>query len=253
MRKDPKQVTNDKLNRGPILAAIAATGIMLASGVAFNAMAARLGTRATALAIAPAVLASFPAQIGNWTGEEVPLDEAIAEKTDADAHISRRYTRDDTGESVYLYVACGVDWEMMFHRPDVCYPANGWATVGRSARDLPLRDGAALPCSIFRFARGEFEAQEMIVLYYCIADGRLYNDVSLLRSRVWGVLGAVEHLVQVQIVPSSGGFSTGDSLITIASEFATDSAASIAELSRHIQERQDADGHHGFQEEGDCS
>jgi EpsI family protein len=183
-------------------------------------------------------------QIGSWTGEEVPLDEAIAEATDADAHISRQYSHQNGLESVSLYVAWGAYWEMMYHRPEVCYPAHGWTLADRHSMELKISNGTKLPCNVFRFSRGELDKREKVVLYYVIADGRTYRDVSLLRSRIWGVFATVDQMAQVQIVASLEGTLTTDSMVRIVSNFAVESASSIARLfedaaeDRHSDEEQ---------------
>ena len=184
----------------------------------------------TGLLISPETLEGLPVQIGGWTGREVPLDETIVERTDTDAHINRQYSRHDGRESVALYVASGSTWEMMFHRPEVCYPASGWTLIDGDALELPVHNGMTLPCSIFRFSRGELQTREVVVLYYCIADGLPYSNISLLRSRVWGALAAVDRFAQVQIVVSSGGILTTDAMIRTVSDFAVESASSIAQL-----------------------
>jgi EpsI family protein len=204
--------------------------MMLVSGVAFHTLVARVGGSVTGLPIAPETLEGFPTQLGGWTGQDVPLDETIAEKTDADAHINRQYSRHNGRDSVRLYVAYGGTWEMMLHRPEVCYPGSGWTLIDGDLLELPIDNGMRLPCSIFRFSQGELQTREMVVLYYCIADGRTYSNISLLRSRLWGALAAVDRFAQVQIVVSSGGVLTSDAMIGIVSDFAVESASSIAQL-----------------------
>lgn len=183
-----------------------------------------------ALPISPEALEGFPMQIGGWTGKDVPMDETIAGKTDADAHINRQYSRHNGRESIELYVAYGSSWEMIFHRPEVCYPANGWTLVDHNVMELPVSNDMKLPCSIFHFSHGEWQTREVVVLYYCFADGLTYSNVSLLRSRVWGALAAVDRFAQVQIVVSSEGILTSDAMIRIVSDFAVESASSIAQL-----------------------
>ena len=241
MSRLPKQTKNEHPESRPIVAAIAATVMMLVSGVAFHTLVARVRGSMTGSPIAPETLEGFPMQIGGWTGCEVPLDETIAKKTDADAHINRKYSRHNGRESVGLYVAYGSTWEMMFHRPEVCYPASGWTLIDGDSLELPVHNGMKLPCSIFRFSRGELQTREVVVLYYCIADGTIYSNISLLRSRVWGALAAADRFAQVRIVVSSGGILTSDAMIRIVSDFAVESASSIAQLLEETAEDRRSD------------
>ena len=241
MRRLPKQPKNAHPDRRPIIAAITAAVMMLVSGVAFHTLVARVRGSMTGLPISPDTLERFPIQIGGWTGREVPLDETIAKKTDTDAHINRQYSLHNGRESVGLYIAYGGTWEMMFHRPEVCYPASGWTLIDDDSLELPVHNGLKLPCTIFRFSRGQLQTREVVVLYYCIADGTIYSNISLLRSRVWGALAAVDRFAQVQIVVSSGGLLTSDAMVKIASDFAVECASSITQLledDRRSSERQ---------------
>lgn len=230
MRRLPKQTKNEHSDRRPIAAAIVATAMMFVSGAAFHTLVARVRGSMAGLPISPETLEGFPMQIGGWTGKEVPMDETIAGKTDADAHINRQYSRQNGRESVILYVAYGGSWEMIFHRPEICYPGNGWTLIDSNSMELPVHNGMKLPCRIFRFSRGELQTREVVVLYYCFADGLTYSNISLLRSRVWGALAAVDRFAQVQIVVSSEGILTSEAMIRIVSDFAVESASSIAQL-----------------------
>ena len=127
----------DNLSRRPVVVTvIMASSLMLSFGLAHRIVAARLAAPVTTTPIARQALKRFPMQIAGWTGQDVPLDEAIVSNTGTDAHVSRRYSRRNGLESVSLYVACGVDLrEVMLHRPQRCYPGAGWMLVGRGRTD----------------------------------------------------------------------------------------------------------------------
>jgi len=229
--------------RRPIVAAIAASSLMLIFGLTYRVLAARLGVPTSATPIAQGVTEQFPLQFSDWTGQDMPLDDAIVRGTSTDAHISRRYSRANGLESVSLYVACGVRKnEIVYHQPNVCYPGAGWTLVEQHSLDLPLSEGNKLPCTIFQFARNELYKERVTVLHYWIADGRFYRDVSPLRLRLWRLSEKVDFIAQVQIIASSGGPITPDAMIKkIISDFAVDSASSIAELFEHAGEKRTED------------
>ena len=222
----------DSPNRRRVIVAATAAGLlMLVSGIGYRVLAARLATPAGGAPIDPAVLEQFPMQIGSWTGQEVPLDEAIVRATDTDAHLNRRYSRRGGLESVLLYIACGVQArDLMPHRPEVCYTGAGWTLVGRGSADHPLSDGTELPCNVMQFARGVLSADRVVVLYYYIVDGQYSRDVSLLRSRAWQGSGTVDYVAQVQIVIPVSATLTADSAQGIVTDFAGESALPIARL-----------------------
>jgi len=74
--------------RPVIIAAITASFLMLVLGMGYRVLDSRLSGPGSASPITFAMLERFPMQVGDWTGTEVPLDEAIVRATDTDAHIN---------------------------------------------------------------------------------------------------------------------------------------------------------------------
>ncbi len=176
-------------------------------------------------------------QLGNWTGKEEPLDEAVVRATDTDAHVSRRYSRQNSLESVWLYIAYGVRArDLMPHRPEVCYTGAGWTLVDRDSTELALADGMKLLCNVLQFARGTLNKRRVVVLDYYIVDGQYCHDVRLLRSKAWRGSGTVDHVAQVQIVASVMTNMPADSAERSVLAFAIESASSIASLFEMRQE-----------------
>jgi EpsI family protein len=211
---------------------------MLVFGLAYRTLAWRLAAPVTAAPIDPAVMALFPMQIGDWEGQDVPIDEATVRATDTDAHINRRYVRRGALESVNLYVACGVKArDLMPHRPEVCYTGNGWTLTDKRSTELTLSDGTKLPCNVMQFSRGGLTTQRVVVLDYYIVDGQYCGDVSLLRSKAWRGSGTVKYVAQVQIITFMAATTTAESATRSVSGFATESAASLAVLFRHEREK----------------
>lgn len=225
-----------KPNRRPVIAAaVVASGLMLVFGLAYRVLAARLETPTGAPPVSAALLATFPLQIGDWTGEDVPMDEAIVRATDTDAHLNRRYTRRGGLEAVTFYVASGVKArDLMPHRPEVCYTGAGWTLVNRRLTDLPLRDATKLPCNIMQFARGALNTQKVLVLDYYLVDGQYCASVSRLRLKAWRGAGMVRYVAQVQIVTPITETLPADAAAALVSGFAIDSASLMTELFKQM-------------------
>ncbi len=217
--------------RPVIMAAVTASFLMLVFGVAYRVVAARLEAPIDATPISPAALARFPLQIGDWTGEDVPLDEEIVRATDTDAHLNRRYSRRGGLETISFYLASGVKArDLMPHRPEVCYTETGWTLANRQLTELPLSNSGKLPCNIIQFSRGVLNTQKVVVLDYYLVDGQYCADVSLLRSKAWHGSGTVRYVAQVEIIaPVTATFSAEVATKTI-SDFAVESAALTASL-----------------------
>jgi EpsI family protein len=228
-------MTPDKPNHRSVTAAAAtATTLMLLIGLADHVLATRLGGSLSGTAITPAVLDRFPMQIGDWTGEDAPLDEKVVRRTGTDAHINRRYSHHNTQESASLYIACGVNvTQVLGHRPEICYARAGWALTRRDRIELSLDDGTKLPCTVLRFSRGYPATTTILVLHYYIVEGRRRADISTTFSDIGRRFATVDYVAQVQIVASSEAF-VGDSATRLASAFAVDSATSIKELFEDI-------------------
>lgn len=227
---------SDNPNRAPAtVAAIAAGLLMLVFGTTYRVLEARLAAPVNRTPINPAALERFPLQIAGWTGQDIPLDDAVVRATGTDARINRGYSRHNGLESVSLYVACGANARgLMVHRPEVCYIGAGWTLLDRRSMELSLADGTKLPCSIFEFSRGGLDARRMTVLNYFIVDGQHCGDASLLRSRAWRGSGTVSYVVQVQIAASQET-TTGGSATTLVCAFAVDSASFIAQLFEDLE------------------
>jgi len=223
--------------RGVIVAAITAIFLMAVFGSIHRILAARLATPVDIPLISPETLEKLPFQMGEWTGQEVALDEDIVRATDTDAHISRNYSRYNASEQVWLYVAYGTRArDLMPHRPEVCYTGSGWTLMSRDSMEIPLSDGMKLQCTIFQFYRGTLNKKKLAVLHYYIVDGQYCRDVSLLRSNVWRGSGTVDYVAQVQVVTAIRGDLTVESAVKTISAFAVESASLISKLFEKAQE-----------------
>lgn len=235
--KDANVTSHRKRQKAVIAGAVAAGFVMLTTGIGYRVLAARLAAPVDAILLSPEALARLPLQLGDWTGQEAPLDEAVVRATDTDAHVSRRYSRQNPPGSVWLYIAYGVNVrDLMPHRPEVCYAGAGWTRIDRRFTELPLSDGTKLPCNVLQFSRGTLNKQKVVVLDYYIVDGQYCHDVSLLRSKAVFGSGTVGHVAQVQVVASVTPNLPADSAGRSVYAFAAESALSISRLFESTEE-----------------
>jgi EpsI family protein len=220
MRLSPDQ-------RPILLAAATAAALMLISGGAYRLAAAYLDRPTDSVPLARGTLAkAFPMQIGGWQGRERPVEEAVVKGADCDDYISRTYAR--SAESVQLWVAYGVRArDLMPHRPEVCYPGNGYTLEDSRSLELPIGSGQKLDCRTYQFSRSGFGAGQMIVLNYYIVDGQCSPDVSLLRSKALRGSGGIRYMAQVQVVASGGEGAGLKAAYQAVRAFAVDSAEAI--------------------------
>ena len=228
----------EKSNLRPVMvAAVTAIFMMAVFGAVHRILAARLATSVDIPLISPEALEKLPFQMGEWTGQDVELDEDVVRATDTDAHISRNYSRYNASEQVWLYVAYGTRArDLMPHRPEVCYTGSGWTLITRSSMEMLLGDGMKLQCTVFRFSRGTLNKKKLAVLHYYIVDGQYCRDVSLLRSNAWRGSGTVDYVAQVQVVTAVRGDLTDESALKKITAFAVESASSISKLFENAQD-----------------
>lgn len=225
-----------KLNYRSVKAAVLmASLIVLTFGVTYHTLAARFGGFGSNTPIASDALDPFPMQIGDWTGEAIPLDETIVDKTGTDAHINRRYSRRNGLETISLYVACGVKvTHLIAHRPEICYLGAGRSLLSRRSVELSLNDNTKLPCRVLQFTRGGIDADAVTVVDYFIVNGRYCADVSAARSQAGLRYTNAHYVAQVQIVASKDMFND-ESAERLVCAFAVDSAAPIFKLFADIE------------------
>jgi EpsI family protein len=242
LKKAERMIKNKKSNRkSVIVASVTAIFLMLLFGIMYRIMYARLSAPVETPLISADALEKLPMQIGDWTGQDAPLDENIVRATDTDAHVSRSYSRFSDSERVWLYISYGMRArDLMPHRPEVCYTGNGWTLINRHSVELPLSDGMKLKCNTFEFSRGTLNKEKIAVLDYYIVDGQYSRDVSLLRSKVWRGSGAVGYVAQVQIVASIRASLTKDAVSNMISSFAVESALPISRLFESIEESENS-------------
>lgn len=71
-----------------------------------------------------------PKQIGDWVGEDLPVDEIVKNTAGAVNYVSRRYKNEKTGRVVTLWLIVGHSRDVCRHTPNICYPASGFRQDG---------------------------------------------------------------------------------------------------------------------------
>lgn len=140
--------------------------------------------RATATARPPLVrpLASLPLRLGDWVGEDVPIDPRIRRESQATECLNRSYTlAGRPGCRVDLWMNYSDHGLNMRHSPEVCLPAGGWTKVESMGRviELPRPGEGALPVSLLGYESGEL-VQRIGFWYYIFGEGRIERFVRTL-------------------------------------------------------------------------
>ena len=211
--------------RRPVLAAAITAGLLLGvSGLIYRVVAAPVSH----VPLDPNALRSFPLQIGEWTGKDVPIDPDLRKAIDADSYISREYCRRNGSQLISLYFPCGTNAsELLQHVPENCYVGAGWTLVSRRSSELLLSGGQKLPCSIVQFTRGGLDVHRLVLLHFLVVDGEYFTTFSTAaQAKGWRHFATIGFAAQVQIVASAGSTSLDQAAETVM-DFALDAGPAM--------------------------
>jgi len=174
--------------------------VMLISGLEYRHLARTLARPVQKMTLSKGTLAVLPINIGAWHGKDLPLNDEAAGMRDAADYLNRSYTRHAGTERVELFIRFGSRTrDLMPHRPEVCFPGNGWSQKKSTEILLQLSNDRRLACRLYQFDRQGLECGSIVVLNYYIIDGRICPDTSNLKLRALRGSEGRTYLAQVQI------------------------------------------------------
>ena len=178
--------------------------LLLGSGITYRIMAGYLQGDALSPIALPVPLNEFPLEVGQWSGSEVPIPVNIQKIAKNDDFLSRLYINQTTNQWVNIYVAYTArPGTMLGHRPQVCYPANGWIHDSTDHIKVVSKQGSEIPCLLHRFHRPAPNYEEMLVLNFYIVNGLLTDDESVFSGVGWrtpNIAGdPARYVAQVQV------------------------------------------------------
>jgi EpsI family protein len=209
-------------------AALLAGSVLLASGLAFRALADAYDASSTPPVLLAGALERLPLKLGDWTGRPRTLDQALVRAADVDSYVLRSYSRFGR-ESVALYLGFGIRArDLTPHRPEVCYPGSGYTL--REQHHVRLTAGASeLPARILTFSSAGLGATNVAVLTFYVVDGRVVEDVADVRWRMWRGQGAARYIAQAQFTTAFGLDDQSEFARALLEEFASVAASAVRE------------------------
>ncbi len=118
-------------------------------------------------------LTSFPRQLGEWTGEDVPIPQDALDVL-GPGHFLLRVYRSGALQQPYvdLFVAYFPSQRTgdTIHSPKHCLPGSGWLPVESSRLTLSLPGRARFPANRYVIAKGD---DRQLVLYWYLAHDRV--------------------------------------------------------------------------------
>jgi EpsI family protein len=118
-----------------------------------------------------ASLASFPVQLDNWVGIDVPIPDEILTTMGPGEFVQREYANDQTDQpEITLYLAYRPEDHSFFHHlPPVCPTCTGWRTLESHTTALQFQGETAFEANRYLIARG---ADRQLVLSWYWSQGR---------------------------------------------------------------------------------
>lgn len=116
-------------------------------------------------------LASFPYQVGAWTGTEVSIPPDVREVLGSGDFLLRLYQKSDTASDVDLFVAYIPSQREgdTLHSPKNCLPGSGWSPVESSKVSISLAGQPRFLANRYVIAKG---SERQLVFYWYWAHGR---------------------------------------------------------------------------------
>jgi len=125
-------------------------------------------------------LFSFPLQIGEWSGKDIPMEDWVFESLETPYGILRDYRSHD-GEIVNLAITWYDDREVAFHAPEACLGGVGNKVKEKSIYHVKINGYQDYPIGKLLVERNKVR---LLVLYYFINDSYITPNQVKLRKRI---------------------------------------------------------------------
>jgi EpsI family protein len=168
-------------------------------------------------------LASFPTQVGEWTGTDVSIPREILDILGAGDFLLRVYRPASPRPYVDLFIAYFPTQRAgdAIHSPKNCLPGAGWSPVQSGRVQISLPGQAAFPANRYVIAKGTgrqlvlywYQAHDRAVAseywakFYLVADSIRMNrsDGALVRLTTPMLPGEAVESAQQRLIGFSGG------------------------------------------------
>ena len=159
--------------------ALVLAALMCAASV--SAVALRPSTKAAARGPAIDLETMVPKQFGGWHEERLPVAQVVNPETKQlldrlySQILNRTYVSSD-GYRIMLSVAYGSDQrdEFQAHKPEVCYPAQGFSLHSKEAGTLATAFG---DISVTRLQTSMGERREPVTYWFTVGDSAIQNKI----------------------------------------------------------------------------
>jgi hypothetical protein len=123
---------------------LSAAVVVLVTGILHGTLTQRFSGSSEDLDAAVGRLDNIPLKVGPWSASEAePIEQQDLQAAGASGSWVRSFTSAETGQKVQVILLCGRTGKMCVHRPENCYPAQGFDLTGtQQHQNIKLADGA---------------------------------------------------------------------------------------------------------------
>jgi EpsI family protein len=129
----------------------------------------------------------FPVQIGEWKGQDVPMDKQVLEVLHVDDYLSRNYVSKVGVIGLYVGFYQTQRQGSAIHSPLNCLPGAGWNPIYRTYLSLPVGT-QNIAINRITIQKGQ---DKQVVLYWYQAHGRI------VASEYWGKFYSIVDAIRI--------------------------------------------------------
>ncbi|MBI4649952.1 EpsI family protein [Candidatus Desantisbacteria bacterium] len=132
---------------------------------------------------------NIPVKINNWEGKDESFSEEIYQRLAASETLLRKYTKEGTGEVIYLWAAYYRDqMKSTAHIPRICFIGQGWNTQFDGKEDIEINES---PKNILNMKKlvMKRENSNQVIYYWFQSQDKIFNDE--LYKNIYRFTGAV--------------------------------------------------------------
>ncbi|HWE37738.1 MAG TPA: exosortase-associated EpsI family protein [Isosphaeraceae bacterium] len=115
-------------------------------------------------------LPRLPLTVGDWRGEDIPIDPVYArrlERGGMKAMVSRRYVDRRSGDAVSMLAVVGPVGPIALHTPEICYAGSGFELAAPAVRYFPPGTDSSFWCGDFRKVDAAISSGLRILWAWC--------------------------------------------------------------------------------------
>ncbi len=130
-----------------------------------------------------AAIQAIPKQFGEWTGNDIPLDEQIYKILETRAILHRNYISERDRQQIFLSIVHYTDTKVDFHAPESCLGGSGLNTI-KSAEKITLdREGHPLVLEVAKIISTGIN-DKTLTLYFYKAGNFIGQNYSWMRLNI---------------------------------------------------------------------